>query len=211
MLITIIFLSAISVCLETLPEFRQHHTNEDIKTVLANINGSKVEYLLYKCYPLPILEYIEYTSLIILSLEILARFLVSPKKKQFFMFIMNIIGVVSLAPSWVLFIINLTIGHSQDIKAKYSDELFVAYKVVNALRMFNVLYLFRMTKHYHALHILLLSLKESQRELILLVALILVAVGLYGAMIYMAEFLNGTFDNIMIGYWWAVVSLCYIR
>ena len=74
-----------------------------------------------------------------------------------------------------------------------------------------MLRIFTLVPKYSGLRVLLLTLKNSIGELILYVVMLLMAIMIFASFIFYAEQIFETednkFDSILIGLWWAIVTL----
>lgn len=84
--------------------------------------------------------------------------------------------------------------------------LILTMRAVLALRVLRVLHL---TKRFDSMKVMVLSMKASGQELGLLMAVLFMAVLIYGNFAYLAEFIAGThmFQNVPMAVWWAIITM----
>uniref|UniRef100_A0A915KJ71 Ion transport domain-containing protein n=1 Tax=Romanomermis culicivorax TaxID=13658 RepID=A0A915KJ71_ROMCU len=145
------------------------------------------------------LNYIDMACNLWFTFEIIARFIFCPNKMSFLRNFQNVVD----------FMATLSV---------YLEVLGIMYPdLVDFVQIFSivrVLRLFRLAKHSSGLKILMLTVKASAHELVLLVFVVLLAIVLFGALIFYAERSQqnpeNNFDSITHGLWWAIVTMCTI-
>lgn len=151
----------------------------------------------------PAFLYIEIVCNIWFTVEILIRFLVSPKKLNFIKSPVNIIDFVATLSFYFDFIMQVA-----EIKERedHSD----LYEFISIVRIFR---LFKLTRHSGGLKILIHTFKASMKELGLLIFFLVLFIVIFASLIYYAERLQANPDNqftsIPIGLWWSIVSLTH--
>ena len=73
--------------------------------------------------------------------------------------------------------------------------------------LFRLLLLLRLEKQFIALKILILSVKNSANELLLLLFLLLMATCIFGGLMFCAEIHTTVYPGISIALWWAIVTI----
>ena len=91
----------------------------------------------------------------------------------------------------------------------WTDEtVFLLYFYVSVLSVFRTIRLIKFARHYQGMRVLLLAIRASAREIMLLFLLIFIGTLVFSTLIYFAEFnQEGNFTNIPIGFWWAIVTM----
>ncbi|KAH9504654.1 hypothetical protein Btru_062515 [Bulinus truncatus] len=191
-------------CLETLPSLRPQETNVTNGTCFY-ADDNKTIYVEHKSNDA--LNVLDFICTVFFTLELVMRFLVSPKKLRFIRNIMNIIDLLALVPLYVQVIFEQSNLHQNC----YLNERFV-FEIMFTLRIFRMFRIFHLVKHYQALKVLVYSLKASLQELMMLFIFLLLATLIFATMIYYAErdFLTGgrtQFTTIPIGFWWAIITM----
>ena len=210
--ISVIILSIISFCLETLPGFQEKSKNgnqslPNVTTASADPEHSTETNCLEKTNrsrfsdPFWILETI---CICWFSFEVIIRFLCSPNKLKFWKNIMNIIDIIAIAP----YFISLA---TEEEKCDDNDEggKGMSLAILRVIRLVRVFRIFKLSRHSKGLQILGQTLKASMRELGLLIFFLFIGVVLFSSAVYFAEIDTDTsdFKSIPAAFWWAVVTM----
>ena len=98
--------------------------------------------------------------------------------------------------------INRTGGSSQNTHVEKAAEMF------RLIRVARVFLIFRLARHYTGLRILLLALRASVKEMMLLGVFMTIGMMIFSTLIYYAELNNPSiFPDIPTGFWWAIVTM----
>ncbi|XP_070204631.1 potassium voltage-gated channel protein Shaw-like [Littorina saxatilis] len=156
--------------------------------------------------PLKALHYLDITCNIFFTLEPLVRLLTCPNKFIFLTTPLNIIDLVLIVSMWVGLALEDLIVPSIREASHSHVYLILTMRAVLALRVVRVLHL---TKRFESMKVMMLSMKASSQELGLLMAVLFMAVLVYGNLVYIAEFISGThvFQNVPSAVWWALITL----
>ncbi|XP_053384724.1 potassium voltage-gated channel protein egl-36-like [Mercenaria mercenaria] len=92
----------------------------------------------------------------------------------------------------------------------YEEEYGYLYYICKSIYVIRLLLIFRLHKIYNRLHIMLLSLTYSCKELGLLLFSFLIAVVVYGCLIFSAEINSSMFENTYISMWWSLITMTTI-
>lgn len=202
--VIIIVISIIIFCMETLPEFR-----DDLDPVVPimgqSFNQSKVRSSATASPevihdPFFILE----TACIAwFFFELCVRFWFCPSKSDFFHNLMNIIDIISIIPYFVTVVTEILTTPEE------SSGQNMSLAILRIIRLVRVFRIFKLSRHSKGLQILGQTLKESMRELGLLIFFLFIGVILFSSAIYFAEVdePNTQFVSIPDGFWWAVVTM----
>ncbi|BFY97419.1 hypothetical protein BsWGS_00459 [Bradybaena similaris] len=142
------------------------------------------------------MTFLDYICLAFFALEYIGRFYFAPKKVEFLKQPLNMIDILCLLPHFASIIMK-----SIDPTEKSSQII----KVVLALRIIRVLRIFKLMKHYTAFKILVYTIKVSTKELLLMVIFLFTGVLIFASIIFYTD--SSTFNNIPIGFWWALVTM----
>jgi len=150
----------------------------------------------------PILVTVENITMILLTVELLARLVFCPDRKRFFKKMLNWFDILSLVPFFISRVVTAI-----DPELEFNDTM----KTIDTFRLIRVFRIFKVIKHLEGLKILFHTLKASAKELFLMVMLIVMMVLLFATLIYFAEQVDedtgNHFVSIPIGFWWAAVTM----
>lgn len=197
--ISVIAISIILFCMETMPIFKEHMhgkhhdprphvttgTTGNNTTTWSKPRGGRMS------YAQPWFS-LELACIVWFTFEYVTRFLSAPSKWRFFWSFLNIIDLLAILPYF--FILALSNGHMTPI-----------LRVVRLVRVFRV---FKLSRHSLGLQILGHTLRASINELGMLIFFLCIAVVLFSSAIYYAEQgHNDQFVSIPDGFWYAVVTM----
>ncbi|XP_048752079.2 potassium voltage-gated channel subfamily C member 3-like [Ostrea edulis] len=153
--------------------------------------------------PVDLLRHSEIVTSIFFTIELIFHFASCPRKGRFFRSPLNIIDLLLVVAMWVTFALE------QDLEFLVKNyelvRFFLVLKSLLVLRLFRV---FRLMKLYSGLRIMIMSVRASIRDLLLLSMSFLVASLFFASFIYYAEFyVSDTFSDIFIGIWWSVITM----
>lgn len=198
-----ICVSILSFCLKTHPYMRVPVIS-NVSVLLSNNSISRnVSWTFAKVSTdaHPAFLYIEIVCNIWFTVEIVIRFLVSPKKLNFIKSPVNIIDFVATLSFYFDFIMQVA---DTEERLSHSD----LYEFISIVRIFR---LFKLTRHSGGLKILIHTFKASMKELYLLIFFLILFIVIFASLIYYAERLQTNPDNqftsIPIGLWWSIVTM----
>ncbi|KAK2178086.1 hypothetical protein NP493_563g02013 [Ridgeia piscesae] len=215
MFLMIVLTSIGCLCMETLPNLRVplHPKKEPYEVAWDNAteatisaydeklsNNPKLKDIL-TTQPHPVLEQLDSFCTCFFTIEFIVRLIAAPDRISFWKSPMNIIDVLCVLPMWIKYIMLLN-----DVSVNM--KLLPVYFLIMMLRVLRICRVLRMARHYTAVKILLLALKASLRELLMLLIFVFIVVLIFSVVIYYAEFFEEeTFRSIPHGYWWAIITL----
>ncbi|CAG2187864.1 KCNC1 [Mytilus edulis] len=153
--------------------------------------------------PLDYIDYIDYVTTGFFILELLLHFLVCLQKKRFLKDNNNKIDVL-------LFLVTLLFWCVTPLAVDYMKYTHYRslYIFANVTMMLKILRMFRLTKLYTELRILLITLQKSIKELMLLSVTFGIFAVLFGNLIYYCEMSESeTFPDSFIGIWWSIITM----
>ncbi|XP_078585223.1 potassium voltage-gated channel subfamily A member 1-like [Branchiostoma floridae x Branchiostoma japonicum] len=197
--VSVILLSIVTFCLETMPQFKEYrYVNTTNSTDPKDLTKEEVE---VPGFGDPFFV-VETLCIIWFTFELTIRFISSPSKLAFFKNIMNIIDIVAIVPYFV------TLGTvlADSSKSKNQATSLAILRVIRLVRVFRI---FKLSRHSKGLQILGQTLKASMRELGLLIFFLFIGVILFASAVFFAEAdANSTqFVSIPDAFWWAVVTM----
>lgn len=193
--VAVICLSVACYCAETMPQFTHVHcqnvtfSNEQRELVWSEVPNTQNIFFL-----------IETGCVIWFTLELILRFLCCPNKRTFLCNKLNIIDIVTVVP-YTIFTAFIFINQSCYF-AKRSAGILI-FRIVRVFRII------KLTKHFRILHIYILCLKYSLRELRIFMYLVLTGCVILAVAVYVAEVdqPDTMIDSIPEGIWWAVATM----
>ena len=141
-----------------------------------------------------------FLNLVWFTFEIITRFIVSPQKFAFVQSPVNIIDFLATLSFYLDVLFNKVLPVSLT-----NTDLFEFFSITRIFR------LFKLTRHYGGLKILIHTFTASMRELMLLIFFLVLFIVIFASLIYYAERLQKNPDNdftsIPIGLWWSIVTM----
>lgn len=202
-MILMIGISIAVLSLETMVEMRQG-PDWFWETLRHNITEKRLVYILEHSEPHVALVWVEFVTLIVLTAEFFMRLVTCPSKKQFCKSVLNIADVIGIMPIWVMICLYFS---ETKIQGTEKGAIVFAYYFMMCMRLLRIFRLFKLVKHYKTLKILLLAVKASYRELLLLIILLTMGVIIYANLVYFVEVEQDNFMSIPEGFWWAIVTM----
>lgn len=199
MSVSVILLSIVSFCLETIPALRP---NEKFSNTTRGNNTTDGKTNAMFKNPFWVIETI---CICWFSLEVTVRFFSCPNKWKFFKDMMNIIDLVAIAPYFVTLATDLSKDNNEDQSNKG-----MSLAILRVIRLVRVFRIFKLSRHSKGLQILAQTLKASMRELGLLIFFLFIGVILFSSAVYFAEAdsdVKTQFISIPHAFWWAVVTM----
>uniref|UniRef100_A0A1I8IWU2 Ion_trans domain-containing protein n=1 Tax=Macrostomum lignano TaxID=282301 RepID=A0A1I8IWU2_9PLAT len=186
-----ILASIIALVVETLPEARIPRPGAGA----MNCSRLMVSDCLRYTQPRPAVHAVDITVTAYFALELAARLVFCPSKPEFFKSALNWIDLVAVATACVSFAVP-------------PESAVIVHQILKVPR---ILRIFKLTRHFSGLKILVHTMKASSRELTLLGTVFAIFVILCGTAIFICEqFVESPvneFRTIPIGFWWALVTM----
>lgn len=196
--VSVILLSIVIFCLETLPAFKRYHV---INVTSQNGTESIEEESVVK-FTEPFFL-IETACIVWFTAELLIRFAASPNHLTFFKDVMNLIDLVAILPYFI------TLGASLVASERRVSGQSASLAILRVIRLVRVFRIFKLSRHSKGLQILGKTIRASLRELGLLIFFLIICVILFSSAVYFAEVdaPNSQFRSIPDAFWWAVVTM----
>lgn len=199
----LLILVSISVAaLETHPLFRIEKSNITLLTHGNNITNRKL-LLYYETDAHPAFFIIDGLCVFVFTVELLLRVISCKNKIVFFKSVYNIIDFLVVIPFFITFIINVI-----DDSFWLDKQFIIVFGYLGVSSVLRVFRLFKLARHYKSFRLMVLAVKSSIRELVLLFLLISMGMLIFSTLIYFAEFqIESSFTSIPIGFWWSIITM----
>lgn len=182
-----VMLSIMSFCMETAESF-----NVITNTTMGEISE-----------PIAALFILEGICVTFFTIELVVRLVFCPNKIKFFLEALNIIDIVACIPFYVDAVVKIADTH---LTGQWNE-------ILGFIRIVRIFRIFKLARHLSGLQILVHTLKASAKELVLLIVFLGLGVLISSSLVYYAErWVAGDdqrndFQNIPVGFWWAVVTM----
>ncbi|CAL9705266.1 unnamed protein product [Knipowitschia caucasica] len=148
----------------------------------------------------PRFEMVEHIGIGWFTLELVARFVVTPDLFQFFNHPLNVIDLISILPFYLTLLINLVM--------ESTPALANLGRVAQVLRLMRIFRILKLARHSTGLRSLGATLRNSYKEVGLLLLYLAVGVSFFSVMAYTVEKEDSEdLSTIPACWWWATVSM----
>ncbi|KAF3691537.1 Potassium voltage-gated channel subfamily S member 2 [Channa argus] len=148
----------------------------------------------------PRFETVEHFGIGWFTLELVARFVVAPDLLHFFDHPLNVIDLVSILPFYLTLLVNLVM--------ESSPALANLGRVAQVLRLMRIFRILKLARHSTGLRSLGATLRNSYKEVGLLLLYLAVGVSFFSVMAYTVEKEDSEdLSTIPACWWWATVSM----
>ena len=180
-------------------------SNQTVYDLFVHLYNEKLV-LLTESDPHPVLLFTDISCMVFFVLEAVVHFLVCPYKRRYFLNLYNLLKTFLCITMTIstYFEFRKDIFHINNYNVA---RMYYAFKSFCALRL---LLIFRLHKIYDGLHIMLLSLRHSLKELLLLLFSFLIAIVVYGCLIFSSEIESDMFPTTQIAMWWSLITMTTI-
>ena len=152
----------------------------------------------------PILSMLETICITWFTLEYILRFAGAPKKCEFLKDAMNIVDVLAILPFFISLAVLESTPEGEDQEG-FND----IRKLVSVFRIMRIMRIFKLARHSTGLQSIAYTLKNSYKELALLVLFMSMGVLVFSSLCYFAEKddEDTMFVSIPATFWWAVITM----
>ncbi|VDL94698.1 unnamed protein product [Schistocephalus solidus] len=187
----------------------------DICDDIINSNNPKIR---RDCFtePVPVLVILDIVLNCVFSVEFILKCLLAPDKPKFLTSFVSIIDVVILLSYWIYIAIFYFLYYQKKPDPHMLDGGHIAQppnnlwllNILSTTQALRILRIFRISKISRGLRVLILTVRKSIPELVLLAFLLMNGMFMFSCMIYMAEYtVNDTFVDIPEAFWWSIITL----
>ena len=169
-------------------EFNHNHTNDKIRQMVETD-------------PHIVLFLLDLFCIVIFVSEFVLRFATCPHKLKYLTKWYNAMNAVLVGTTVVAFILEMR----KDLV--HSHTMGLLYYIVKNSYVFRLLLLLRLEKRFMGLKILILSVKESANELFLLVFSLIMAMCIFGGLMFCAEIHTNQYPDMGVSLWWALITI----
>uniref|UniRef100_A0AC35G386 BTB domain-containing protein n=2 Tax=Panagrolaimus sp. PS1159 TaxID=55785 RepID=A0AC35G386_9BILA len=152
--------------------------------------------------PHPYFFYVDFACNIFFTIELLVRTIFAPSLRKFFRSPLTLIDLIATGAFYLDWITSDLVVHSAQADT------------IDFLSIVCILRLFKLTKHFAGLKIIIQTFKNSAEELLLLVFFVALAIVTFAALVYYAERIennpNNQFTSIPAGLWWSLITICTV-
>ena len=153
--------------------------------------------------PLPVMTHLDEACLAVFLLELVIRVIVCPCYRTFVTCMYNIIDVACVLPM----LTSVFVDHLLPDFFKYDDQFTFVF-FLSLLGVFRVFRLVKFARHFIGMRVMLLALRASIREILLLLLLVSMGMLIFSTLVYYAEFYTeDDFLTIPVGFWWSIVTM----
>lgn len=151
--------------------------------------------------PHPVMTTIEFICNVFFAMEFGLKFLSSPNKVKFIKNLYNFLEFLAILP---VFFPAETSFNKKSWAVKIHNYIEVFY-------ILRILRIFTLVPEYSGLKVLLITLRNSFRELVLYMVMLFMTMMIFASFAFYAEQIleddDNKIDSILIGLWWAVVTM----
>ncbi|XP_061197927.1 potassium voltage-gated channel protein Shaw-like [Saccostrea echinata] len=202
----VVFLSIVIFCIWNIQDLRTDlYVSEIITHHYPDIHLSGNDKLttLILTDPVPALFALETGCLLFFMVEWSVGFFVCPNKREYLSSWTHIVSFVLV----FAMLMNFVMEFFKSILAENEVARWF-YFIFKAISMVRLLLFIRLARRFSALRVLLLAIKHSLLELLLMAITFCIGMLFFATLIYYAEITNtNSFSSIFISMWWAIITM----
>ncbi|CAF3440131.1 unnamed protein product [Rotaria sp. Silwood2] len=210
----IIFISTITLALESLPQYSQlledtckkEYNQHKIEMNNDSINSTNVQSSEGIClsYFSSSFHRIQMICIGFFTIELFLRLFSTPSLSMYFKKFMNWIDIIAVVPFYITNTINLVnqFGY-QNI------NIYNSFALLRVLRCVRIFKFYRVFKNIKTIRVLAVTVKESMLDFLILAITLTLMAFLFGAAVHLIESTNGNsnFDSILKATYWGIVTI----
>uniref|UniRef100_A0AC34RID7 BTB domain-containing protein n=1 Tax=Panagrolaimus sp. JU765 TaxID=591449 RepID=A0AC34RID7_9BILA len=195
------FLSVFFIITNIISFVLKTHQNFRIPSITVSYDPLQGAIATFKQFtvPHPYFFYVDLACNIFFVIELLIRTVFAPSLRRFFRSPLTLIDFTATFSFYLDWITSDLVIHSDTI---------------DFLSIVCILRLFKLTKHFAGLKIIIQTFKNSAEELLLLVFFVVLAIVTFAALVYYAERIENNphnqFTSIPAGLWWSLITICTV-
>lgn len=171
----------------------------------STLNKDTTIYRMLTTEPPDVIAIIDVVCLFFFTAEFVFRLIVCPSFVERVQSWYTLIDVLYLVPAWTVVIIDVSRPFF------WQQGYFEAFLkvIMDAMLVSRVFRIFRLSRHYRGMRVLLLAFKASVGELFLLIVFVMLTLIIFSSLVYCAEQYQhpGGFESIFKGLWWSLITL----
>ena len=198
--------------LECEPRIRHPSLEEVSKTTNITHGEGLLNYYFHNSLIGFWIVYLDFACVVILSVDFVARFVISQRRCTFLIDPFNIADILGIIPVWIVFVI-VTVASVQKWSLENWKTL-EGYSMI--LGILHILRIFRfrlILLHFKPLRLISLAYKRSLKDLLLLSTVLTMASLVFGFLIYFLEVFFDPVDSFSSGLdaqWWALITMATV-
>ncbi|CAH1784163.1 unnamed protein product [Owenia fusiformis] len=180
-----------SPALLTVPKINSNETNPKYK--MYDTTDARLEIMI-----------IDIALNAVFTVELLLWYMTFVNLRDCLMSFMTYVDFISISGTWMQYIIIFSYPRFRFV----DDSIYFLFHLIDIMRLIRVFRLLKLAAFFKEFHVLLLTLKASVKELLLLCTLIFTWMTIFAVLIYIAELTEpNNFHSILKGFWWSVVTM----
>ncbi|CAF3737511.1 unnamed protein product [Rotaria sp. Silwood1] len=210
----IIFISTITLALESLPQYSQlledtckkEYKQHKIGTNNDSMNSSDVQSSNRLClsYFSSPFHRIQMICIGFFTLELILRLFSTPSLSKYFKNFMNWIDIIAVVPFYISNTITLV-----NQLGNQNINIYNSFALLRVLRCARIFKFYRVFKNIKTIHVLAVTVKESMLDFLILAITLTLMAFLFGATVHLIESTSGnsSFDSIPKATYWGIVTI----
>lgn len=200
----VISISMLFILFEGFKEFREPPYDFIIRSTNLTPGEGLLRYYHTESYPVLWVIVGDMAIALVFTIDLVVRFIVSPRKKRF---LLNMFTISDLISNLVVPVILLSYFVSSLLGNMISDEAKEVIYYVAILRNLRVIRLLEAMLHYHNFRLMMVTMRRSLVDILLLSILIFTIAFVYGNVMFYVELRKDVFGTVFQAMWYVVVTI----